>query len=110
VGAVEATGREEELINWYGWAASLNITRVVNPFARLDEPVKFAADAPGGDRKLFESVVRVTAYITNIGDYSGREVAQLYLGEFKQVFYRVFRLTVGLDRLSGRCRRTEGYP
>ncbi|KAI9728097.1 MAG: hypothetical protein M1834_007813 [Cirrosporium novae-zelandiae] len=64
----------------FGYSA-LNITnRKANPFAGMNESVSYLADAPGGDKRLFETVVTLTVNITNTGSYHGREIAQLYLG------------------------------
>ncbi|PWZ01809.1 hypothetical protein BCV70DRAFT_221559 [Testicularia cyperi] len=35
---------------------------------------------PGGSKNLFQYVAQVQATVTNVGDYEGHEVAQLYLG------------------------------
>ncbi|PYI12531.1 glycoside hydrolase [Aspergillus sclerotiicarbonarius CBS 121057] len=72
---------------WFGHGLSYsNFTYSdleVNKQADLDEaistPLKYVADAPGGDSRMYDVAVVVSFSIHNDGPYDGTEIAQLYL-------------------------------
>ena len=72
---------------WFGHGLSYsNFTYsdlVVRKQATLDvalqTPVRYVADAPGGDSRLFDIAIVVEFKIYNEGPYDGSEIPQLYL-------------------------------